>query len=1047
MAEGSVDPLHGNSAVDIKFMVENVYRDAIIRQVRCGSFIAHMCFPQSKTENIRAILSKENHHQQMKATELFLDYLKDGKEPKDYLLFVQLLEENEYDSIAKVLRGESTLDGETHKEQLRLIKFFSEDISKEIDFNVMFPKLLEDDWLDDEDSQLLQSLAKNTGRIPAARWLVLVVLPRRKENWFKLFLQLLADHGYQELVDWIHGDSTEESQNEVYNSDMSVDEVDGTVRMNVVTASGDGYSDSGVNDPAPENNLSIPGSGGKLNINVYDKSKSAYSDPESVNKWRETSMKTQPDRHDIRDDVSTGTGSSCEDNTLLEFDIDELSMTPEMLAARDKIQSLENRPYQDELVRAAAGGDSVIIVAPTGCGKTVVALRIMQEHLTKMKGKGLPSKIAFFANEVTLVDQQHELCQGHLDSRYKTTKIVGETKYTSAVTTKELLAQSDLLVMTPQIIVDALENKTLESLCVFSLIIFDECHHIREKHPTNKIMIHYMGMKQSSDTNMKLPQVVGLTASVGVGKMKEGDGAKGALAHIIHLCANMDAKGGIVTVREHTESLAEYANHVESAIEMAKERTSDQFKDCIVAKIMGPIEERIIEEHGKSTDKLNHIKNIAKEVIPCLAKGTCWYTQWLGKLYSDKFLRIKDPTLRRFFLTCVKHLSVYNKALTLNVDCRAHDAMNYVVTQMSTIYPARQFRTSTDDWLFSLYTDNREKLKAESAPDSNVNPKLIVLRSLMVDQIKKKKDSRILVLVKTRDLARALVQWMSEDPGMRKLSPVVVTGCGATTDQGGMTRNQQLEAVRNFKWGTSRIAVATSVAEEGMDVAKCSRVIRYEYVSNEIGMIQARGRASRVPDGTYVTLTSKDDVAKKEQSNMRLESVMNEAVNILQKQIQEDPVAFGEQIEMFQKEDKVSRETERTKEAQQPFTDEVYSLHCYNCDVFAFLSSDIRVVANSHRLVITPNVLNIVDEQTPESKDAFDHMQKVSAVHCKRCQARWGSGVMYKEARFVCISIINFLTYNSSKRSYRFNKWRKVHFQCPDLTDEDVTQYKTQMVG
>lgn len=49
---------------------------------------------------------------------------------------------------------------------------------------------------------------------------------------------------------------------------------------------------------------------------------------------------------------------------------------------------------------------------------------------------------------------------------------------------------------------------------------------------------------------------------------------------------------------------------------------------------------------------------------------------------------------------------VYNKALTLNVDCRAHDAMNYIVTQMKTIYPAEQFRTSTDDWLFSLYTGN-----------------------------------------------------------------------------------------------------------------------------------------------------------------------------------------------------------------------------------------------------------------------------------------------------------------------------------------------------
>ncbi|XP_067683793.1 antiviral innate immune response receptor RIG-I-like [Haliotis asinina] len=1030
MADGSVDPLLGNSADTIKYTVENVYRDLIIRQVRCGPFIAHMCFPEDKSAEITNILSEENDLKQMAATRVFLDTLKDSQEPTDYLLLVQVLEQNGYGNIAKLLRGESTLDEEKHKEQLRIIKFFSEDISKTVDFKVIFPALVQLELLDEEDAQYLHRLAHNNGRIPTARWLALVVLPRRKENWFELFLQLLRDHGYQKLADWIHEPFLEEGQREDRNSDMSVDE-DGEEGMNIVTACGQGYVNHGVND------INMPQSEEMFNCIGDDRTKSAYN----IHKWRTEAM-VHTELKEIRDDMSTGTGSTCEDNTLWEFDVAELTVTPEMLAERDKIQKLESRPYQDELVRAAAGGENVVIVAPTGCGKTVVALRIIQEHLTRMKHRGMPSKIAFFANEVTLVDQQHELCQGHLDSKYKSARIVGETKYRTTMSTKELIAQHDLLVMTPQIIVDAIENKTLESLSVFSLVIFDECHHIREKHPTNKIMSHYMDMKQSSAENVHLPQVVGLTASVGVGKIKETEGAKGALKHIIHLCANMDAKGGIVTVREHKDSLAEYANYVESAIEMANERVSDPFADCIVRCIMEPIEELIIEKHRISEGQLKHIKNIEKEVLPCLAKGTSWYTQWLGKLHSDKFLRIKDSTLRRFFLTCVNHLRVYNQALALNVDCRTHDAMNYILSQMSTIRPAEQFRTRTDERLYSLYTDNFEKLKAESAPDRNVNPKLILLRSLIVDQFKKKKDSRILVLVKTRYLARALVEWMKEDPGMRTLSPVVVTGCGTTTDQGGMTRNQQIEAVRSFKWSTSRIAVATSVAEEGMDVTECSRVIRYEYVSNEIGMIQARGRASRVPDGTYVTLTSKDDLRKKEESNMRLETVMDEAVTTLQEQIERDPLAFLQQIENFQKEDKISRETERIKAAKQPSTDEVYKIHCYSCDVFAFLSSDIRVVAGSHRLVMTPNVWNVVGEVDPETKDAFDHMQKVSAVHCKSCQYRWGSGVMYKEEKFVCISIVNFMTYNTSGRSYRFHKWRKVPFLCPALTDEDINQYK-----
>jgi len=39
------------------------------------------------------------------------------------------------------------------------------------------------------------------------------------------------------------------------------------------------------------------------------------------------------------------------------------------------------------------------------------------------------------------------------------------------------------------------------------------------------------------------------------------------------------------------------------------------------------------------------------------------------------------------------------------------------------------------------------------------------------------------------------------------------------------------------------IYILADVAQEGLDVAECSYVIRYEFVSNEIGTVQSRGRA------------------------------------------------------------------------------------------------------------------------------------------------------------------------------------------------------------
>lgn len=71
-------------------------------------------------------------------------------------------------------------------------------------------------------------------------------------------------------------------------------------------------------------------------------------------------------------------------------------------------------------------------------------------------------------------------------------------------------------------------------------------------------------------------------------------------------------------------------------------------------------------------------------------------------------------------------------------------------------------------------------------------------------------------------------------------------GCTVTSlCNAGMTLPAQKCALEVFRAsGDNNILIATSVADEGIDIAQCNLVILYEYVGNVIKMIQTRGEGS-----------------------------------------------------------------------------------------------------------------------------------------------------------------------------------------------------------
>ena len=66
------------------------------------------------------------------------------------------------------------------------------------------------------------------------------------------------------------------------------------------------------------------------------------------------------------------------------------------------------------------------------------------------------------------------------------------------------LEDYNILVFTPQILVNNLDRDT-KSVSVFSLLIFDECHHVKGNEPYNALMKRYL--LEKSDGIKGLPQV------------------------------------------------------------------------------------------------------------------------------------------------------------------------------------------------------------------------------------------------------------------------------------------------------------------------------------------------------------------------------------------------------------------------------------------------------------------------------------------------------------------------------------------------------------
>jgi Fanconi anemia group M protein len=154
------------------------------------------------------------------------------------------------------------------------------------------------------------------------------------------------------------------------------------------------------------------------------------------------------------------------------------------------------------------------------------------------------------------------------------------------------------------------------------------------------------------------------------------------------------------------------------------------------------------------------------------------------------------------------------------------------------------------------------------------HPKLEAVKEIVSDQLLQNPESRVIVFTNYRDTSELVTNRLKEVDIIR---PVRFVGQASKYRDTGLTQKQQVDILNEFKSGKYNTLVATSVAEEGLDIPATDLVLFFEPVPSEIRSIQRKGRTGRKHAGKVVVLVAKG--TKDEAyywSSRRKENTMND---------------------------------------------------------------------------------------------------------------------------------------------------------------------------
>jgi Fanconi anemia group M protein len=470
--------------------------------------------------------------------------------------------------------------------------------------------------------------------------------------------------------------------------------------------------------------------------------------------------------------------------------------------------TLEDRLYQRTIAEVAVDRNTLVVL-PTGLGKTSIALRVAAEFLLRRPTES----VLFLAPTRPLVVQ-------HARSVAQTLYAPEPLVLTGAIAPDrraELLRPPQVVVATPQVVANDLKGGEFP-LASFSLLVVDEAHRAVGDYP-------YVAIGKENRTGPRA-RVLAMTASPG-----------GSLARVQAVWTNL----GIERFEYRTELSPDVAPYLQGigvqtvpvTVPPEVRHLAILLRTCVArqADLLhrlgvvpgGELSRRVLLDAGAGL----HRQIAASRDHRDAASASLWQAV-TAQAVAMKGLH----------------------ALEL-IESQGVDALREFLARQR---PADGRRLTPSQRAFLGDPDVEETIRSLGRIDIE-HPKLATAVRIVRDELHRDAAARVIVFSQYRQTVDRLVTELDRlgDPAVRSARFVGQADHGPTP---GLSQKEQVALLDRFRSGGVNCIVATSVAEEGLDIPATDLVVFYEPIPDVIRTIQRRGRTGRARAGRAVVLVA-----------------------------------------------------------------------------------------------------------------------------------------------------------------------------------------------